>query len=321
MSLDTAYDLKSVKLPYLTGLPLRLFVSLLEGPLRGLMMPTLLRQMGATWLRELQIDEPPTLLPIAFRGTLASEAGGVPLADLPDAPAEPGPGFRFATVHNYAQSYRVGKTDPEQVAHRVLEAIQASDAADPPLRAFIAVNREDVLRQAQASAERIRSGQRLSVLDGVPVAIKDEVDMVPYPTKVGTAFLGRAPAGEDSAVVARLRAAGALLLGKASMHEVGIGMTGLNLRHGTTRNPYNVGHYPGGSAGGPAAAVAAGLCPVAIGADGGGSVRVPGGGAESHVWSGERVGGVPADVEPGPLGTVGGYSNRRRPRLRRDRWP
>jgi Asp-tRNA(Asn)/Glu-tRNA(Gln) amidotransferase A subunit family amidase len=264
-----------MKLPYLTGLPLRLFVSLLEGPLRGLMTPTLLRQMGVTYLRGLEIDEPPTLLPIAYTGTLASEAGGIPLTDLPDTPVEPGPGFRFATVQDYARSYREGKTDPQEVAHRVLEAIRASDATDPPLRVFFAVDREDVLRQAQASAQRIRNGRRLSVLDGVPVAIKDEVDMVPYPTTVGTSFLGRAPAVEDSTVVARLRAAGALLLGKASMHEVGVGMTGLNLQRGTTRNPYNVGHYPGGSAGGPAAAVAAGLCPVAIGADGGGSVRVP----------------------------------------------
>ena len=76
-------------------------------------------------------------------------------------------------------------------------------------------------------------------------------------------------------MVARMRAAGALLIGKANMHEVGIGVTGLNPHHGTARNPYHPGHYTGGSSSGPGAAVASGLCPVAIGADGGGSIRIP----------------------------------------------
>jgi Asp-tRNA(Asn)/Glu-tRNA(Gln) amidotransferase A subunit family amidase len=115
----------------------------------------------------------------------------------------------------------------------------------------------------------------LSPLDGVPVAIKDEFDMRPYPTTVGTAFLGTDPVQEDATIVARMRAAGALLIGKANVHEVGIGVTGLNPHHGTPRNPYGPDHYTGGSSSGPAAAVAAGLCPVALGADGGGSVRIP----------------------------------------------
>ena len=140
---------------------------------------------------------------------------------------------------------------------------------------MIAVDENDIMRQAEASAERIRNGQALSVFDGVPVAIKDELDMVPYPTTVGTAFLGTAPAREDATPVARMRAAGALLIGKANMHEIGIGVTGFNPHYGTPRNPYEVNTYTGGSSSGSAAAVAAGLCPVAIGADGGGSIRIP----------------------------------------------
>jgi Asp-tRNA(Asn)/Glu-tRNA(Gln) amidotransferase A subunit family amidase len=107
------------------------------------------------------------------------------------------------------------------------------------------------------------------------VAVKDEVDMVPYPTTVGTAFLGKFPAKEDATSVARMRAAGALLIGKTNMHEIGINVTGLNPNLGTTRNPYNTDHFTGGSSSGSAAAVAAGLAPVAIGADGGGSIRIP----------------------------------------------
>jgi Asp-tRNA(Asn)/Glu-tRNA(Gln) amidotransferase A subunit family amidase len=107
------------------------------------------------------------------------------------------------------------------------------------------------------------------------VAVKDEMDMTPYPTTVGTAFLGKSPAQEDATVAARLRSAGALLVGKANMHEIGINVTGLNPVHGTTRNPYNPNHFTGGSSSGSATAVAAGLVPVAIGADGGGSIRIP----------------------------------------------
>jgi Asp-tRNA(Asn)/Glu-tRNA(Gln) amidotransferase A subunit family amidase len=235
----------------------------------------LFRNSGITRLREQSIDEPPTLYPPLFKGMPASKEGSVPEGELPGPPVTPGPGFRFATVHDYARAYREGETTPDEVAHKVLEAIEASNAADPPLRAIIAVEREDVLRQAEAALERIENGQALSIFDGVPVVVKDEVDMVPYPTSVGTAFLGVSPAQEDSTVVARMRAAGALLIGKANMHEVGIGVTGLNPHHGTARNPYHPGHYTGGSSSGPGAAVASGLCPVAIGADGGGSIRIP----------------------------------------------
>jgi Asp-tRNA(Asn)/Glu-tRNA(Gln) amidotransferase A subunit family amidase len=187
----------------------------------------------------------------------------------------PGLGFRFSTVQDYAKAYREGKITPEDVAHRVLEAIATSNATDPPLRAIIAMDREDVLRQAREATTRIKEGQALSVFDGVPVAVKDEVDMLPYPTTVGTAFLGKSPCKEDSTVVARMRAAGALLIGKANMHEIGIGVTGLNPHHGTPRNPYAPDHFTGGSSSGPGAAVAAGLCPAAIAADGGGSIRIP----------------------------------------------
>ena len=97
----------------------------------------------------------------------------------------------------------------------------------------------------------------MSVFDGVPVAVKDEMDMTPFPTTAGTAFLGRAPAKQDATIVARMRAAGAMLIGKTNMHEIGIGVTGHNPHHGTTRNPYDPAHYTGGSSSGSGTAVAA----------------------------------------------------------------
>jgi len=234
----------------------------------------MLHKAGITWLREQKIDEPPTFYPAMHSSQLAGGSESV-LEDVSPPPVQPKYGFRFNTVYDYARAYREGKTNPEEVAHKLLEAIQTSDTMAKPLRAFIAVNQEEVLRQAEMARKRIKSGHKLSIFDGVPVAVKDEVDMRPYQTTVGTAFLGTSAAEEDSTVVARMRAAGALLIGKTNMHEIGMGVTGLNLHHGTPRNPYNPDHYTGGSSSGSAAAVAAGLCPVAIGADGGGSIRIP----------------------------------------------
>ncbi len=272
---DPIYDLKSVKLPYLAGGMLRLFIRLMEGPMRSLLIPSLFKSSGITWLREQQFDEPPTMQPMHYTGTLAVEAQAIPQQEWPSPASLPGLGFRFSTVQDYARAYREGKITPEDVAHRVLEAVVSSNAAEPPLRAIIAMDREDVLRQAREATLRFQEGRALSLFDGVPVAVKDEVDMLPYPTTVGTSFLGKSPCKEDSTVVARMRAAGALMIGKANMHEIGIGVTGLNPHHGTPRNPYAPDHFTGGSSSGPGAAVAAGLCPAAIGADGGGSIRIP----------------------------------------------
>ncbi|MFP2929207.1 amidase, partial [Pyxidicoccus sp. 3LG] len=109
---------------------------------------------------------------------------------------------------------------------------------------------------------------------GVPVVLKDEVDLAGFPTTLGTKFRTQVAAA-DSTVAARLKAAGAVILGKANMNEIGINPIGLNPHHGAARNPWNRGHITGGSSSASGAAVAAGLCPLSIGADGGGSIRIP----------------------------------------------
>jgi Asp-tRNA(Asn)/Glu-tRNA(Gln) amidotransferase A subunit family amidase len=269
------YDLKSIKMPYLAGGLLRLFVALVEGPLGGLLIPNLLQSAGIDWLRQQIIDEAPTPQPLHYTGAHAEKSSAVPEKEWPQSSAADSRGFHFATVFDYAKAYRDGKTTPEEVAQKLLDAIEASNLSTPPLRAVIAINREDVMKQAREATQRIKSGKPLSIFDGVPVAVKDEIDMLPYPTTVGTSFLGKSPVKEDATVVARMRAAGALLIGKTNMHEIGINVTGLNPHHGTTRNPYNTNHFTGGSSSGSATAVAAGLVPVALGADGGGSIRIP----------------------------------------------
>ena len=183
--------------------------------------------------------------------------------------------FRFNSIKDYGAAYREGRCTPLDVAARVQEATDASEGLTPPMRLFIAQDERDLQRQAEESAARIKQDNARSPLEGVPVAIKDEIDQQGYPTTVGTTFLGTEPANQDATVVARLRAAGALLIGKANMHEVGLGVTGINPHHGSARNPYNPGHVTGGSSSGSAATVASGLCPVSIGADGGGSIRIP----------------------------------------------
>jgi Asp-tRNA(Asn)/Glu-tRNA(Gln) amidotransferase A subunit family amidase len=275
MENKNVYDLKSAKMPYLAGGLLSLFVSLVESPLGGLLIPSLLHSAGVDWLRQQVIDEAPTPQPIHFSGLPAKENAAVPKNELPKSSAVEARGFHFTTVFDYANAYRDGTTTPEEVAQKLLKAIEASNASNPPLRAIIAVDHDDVMKQAHEATQRIKAGKPLSIFDGVPVTVKDELDMVPYPTTVGTSFLGKSPAKEDATVVARMRSAGALLVGKANMHEIGINVTGLNPRHGTTRNPYNTGHFTGGSSSGSATAIAAGLVPVALGADGGGSIRIP----------------------------------------------
>ncbi len=275
MNPDTTYDLESVQLPYLAGAALKALIAILEGPLGGILLPNLLQSAGVTPLRRRHFEETPTYTPLHFTNDASVfAAASVPEAEWPLTVGS-GPGFRFAGAGDYVAAYRHGNTSPEDVAQKLLAAIEASDTHQPPLRAFIKVIPEDLLRLAQASAQRYQEGRTLGPLDGVPVAVKDEIDMTPYPTTVGTAFLGQLPVTQDATVVARLRAAGALLLGKTNMHEIGIGVTGLNPHHGTPRNPYHPAHYTGGSSSGSAAAVAAGLCPLAVGADGGGSIRIP----------------------------------------------
>ncbi len=221
MENQNAYDLKSVKLPYLAGGTLKLFASLVEGPLGGLLTPSLFESAGINWLRKQRYDENPTYLPLHDSGGLQKTESAVPEDEAPRA-ASRTKGFQFPSVFDFAEAYRAGRLTPEEVAQKVLDAIHASDAGDKPLRAFIAVEREDVMRQARESTKRIKTGKPLGIFDGVPVAVKDEMDMTPYPTTVGTSFLGKDPAREDAAVVARMRSAGALLVGKANMHEIGI---------------------------------------------------------------------------------------------------
>ena len=315
MQTRVKYDLEEVRLPRLAGGALRLFAGLLETPgIRSPLIGRLLKDAGITKLRKLVIDEPPTPHPNASAPPHASETfppkdSRELLDELLGLLSEKRVETPFTTVLDYAEAYESGRITPEEVAVRVLESMAESDAASTPLRAFISCKRDDIMDQARASARRIREGTRLSTLDGVPVAIKDEIDQTPHGTTVGTCFMGKGPASRDATVVGRMRAAGALLIGKTGMHEIGIGVTGLNPHHGTARNPYDIDRYTGGSSSGSAAAVAAGFCPVAIGADGGGSIRIPAAlcgllGLKATYGRISSYGAAPLDWSIGHLGPI-----------------
>ncbi|MBM4281190.1 MAG: amidase [Deltaproteobacteria bacterium] len=182
----------------------------------------------------------------------------------------------WPSVASYAAAYASGRADPVAVVDACLGAIARSDAPDdggPPLRAFVDVYAGEARRAAAESQARHREGRPRSVLDGVPVSFKDQVDVRGAPVRGGTRRTFWI-ADEDAALVARLRAAGAIVVGKNGMHELGAGATGFSPT-GTARNPWDARRAPGGSSSGTAAAVAAGLVPVAVGSDGGGSIRLP----------------------------------------------
>lgn len=276
------YDLKEVKAPRLKGVPLRLFTWIMENRLlRPIVLPNLLKTIGVRDFRKLRPKSAPTLFPLLTSGGSTLEKK--PPHDGPDAGesiAASAPGssantFRFTSVTDYAKAYRDGSITPDKVARRIITAIESSNRGDLPLRAIIKCDTEDIERQAAESSERLAQGKPRSILEGVPVAIKDELDMPPYTTHVGTGFLGKEIPAEDATPISRLRAAGALLIGKANMFEIGISPTGDNPIHGFARNPYNLHHDTGGSSSGCGAAVGSGMVPFAIGADGGGSIRVP----------------------------------------------
>ena len=167
-----------------------------------------------------------------------------------------------------------GRVTAERLTHRYLDAIACSNSS---LNACFAPRPQDIdsaMEQARASDRRRRAGGPIGRLDGVPVTIKDTIDVAGLPTTCG--LPGRvAPAARNAHVVERLRGAGAVILAKTGLDEGVLGAGGKNPHFGNVHNPWRQGLSPGGSSAGAAAAVAAGLCAAAIGSDSLGSIRIP----------------------------------------------
>jgi Asp-tRNA(Asn)/Glu-tRNA(Gln) amidotransferase A subunit family amidase len=155
------------------------------------------------------------------------------------------------------------------------EALLARCAERSDLNAFITLDSEAVRAAARAADAHRAAGETMGLLHGLPVPVKDSINTVDLPTTAGTEALREFRPVADASVVARLRDAGAIVLGKTNLHELSFGWTSSNMAYGAVHNPWDVSRIPGGSSGGTAAAVAAGMAPLGVAEDTQGSVRVP----------------------------------------------
>lgn len=177
------------------------------------------------------------------------------------------------TAQQLLRLYRNKQASPVDATRAVLKRIAALNST---LNAFCLVDEAVALRQAQLSEGRWQRGAPVGSLDGVPVAIKDLILTRGWPTLRGSNSIDAEQAWEvDAPATARLREHNAVLLGKTCTPEFGCKATTDSFRHGITRNPWDATKTPGGSSGGSAAAVAAGMTPLAVGTDGAGSIRIP----------------------------------------------
>ena len=183
------------------------------------------------------------------------------------------PDFRTVTVEALAAMVRDRTLTAAAVTEHALERIEALNGV---LNAFVAVDADAARSEAAAIDARIDAGDDVGPLAGVPIGVKDLVDATGFHTSKGAMYTrGDAPAVSDCTEVARLRAAGCVVLGKTNTPEHGCMGDTYNPRFGATLNPWNIERSPGGSSGGTGSAIAAGMVPVGTGSDGGGSIRIP----------------------------------------------
>jgi len=176
------------------------------------------------------------------------------------------------TISQLAPKVKSRKISPVDLTRAVLEQIEK---LDPILNAYITVDTEGALKAARTAQRQIAKGKYLGPLHGIPISLKDLYDTKGMLTTAGSKIMGDRIPAEDAASVARLRAAGAIIVGKTNLHEFAFGSTTQNPHFGGTRNPYDTSRIPGGSSGGSAAALAADMCIASTGSDTGGSIRTP----------------------------------------------
>jgi len=178
----------------------------------------------------------------------------------------------FASIREISELLNAKKLSPVELTEMFLSRAEKSQLA---LNAFITVTRERALADAMESERRIQKKTSRGLLDGIPIVLKDNIWTAGIRTTAGSKILGDFVSDRDATIAARLRRAGVVLLGKTNMHEFAYGVTTENPHFGAAHNPWDLKRSPGGSSGGSAAAVAAGLCVASIGTDTGGSIRIP----------------------------------------------
>ncbi|GMH16410.1 hypothetical protein Nepgr_018251 [Nepenthes gracilis] len=290
------YDHDQIQAPHFTGLGLQISTRVLEAPIIGSLIVSYLRKKNrmVEMLRNTYIPEPPMFKPEfppqePELGAIVVEEAGKPedrvaaaLKCLPHYdPAiywndDSTTSFRYWKIRDFAYAYRARLATPSMVAEQMISALEEFNRSNPLSPLLISFDAEDVRKQASFSTRRFEEGNPISILDGIFMVIKDDIDCYPHQSRGATTWFHEVrPVKEDAVSVSRLRSCGVILIGKANMHELGLGTTGNNPNYGTTRNPHALDRYTGGSSSGPAAIVASGLCSAALGTDGGGSIRIP----------------------------------------------
>lgn len=261
---------EGIRPPRLSGAPLRKLAQLARTRAGGLVLQRILR-------RDFAIDELDAL-PDAFRGDVPLDTRphpgraprAVPSQDLPWPEGGWAPGIEALT-----RAYREGRTTPREVVAKALAEARRLAALQPTVGPLCEYADEAALAEAEASAQRWREGRPLGPLDGLPWAVKEQTSVRGLARRSGTAFVDPSPRAEDATAVARLRRAGVITLGMTPMTEFGMTPNGANSKRAMPRNPHATDRLAGGSSTGSGVAVATGLVPFALGADGGGSIRIP----------------------------------------------
>lgn len=289
------YEPEIVQAPHLTGFWFRFFVRLIEAPLIGPFLLTMLKKENKIdqLLRNTVFPEEPMFKPEyppqekehnvveldedgRAEGRVESALNCLPHYDPAKVWENSSAPFRYWKIRDYAYAYQSRKVTPSMVAERIISFIEENGIDKPPTPLLLSFDAAEVRKQAAASTQRFESGNPLSILDGIFIAIKDDIDCYPHPSTGGSTWMHEVrDVKKDAVCVSRLRSCGVIFIGKTNMHEFGMGTTGNNSNYGTARNPHAPDRYTGGSSSGPAAIVASGLCSAALGTDGGGSVRIP----------------------------------------------
>ncbi|MEZ4231464.1 MAG: amidase [Polyangiaceae bacterium] len=255
----------------ITGTALRALVKAVRHtPAHRLTSAVLRQQLGIEDLKRLPEDAR-LALPMNYLPVRARPDHGRASEDLGTPADQAWP----RTTQSYARALREGRITSDELCERAFVAARDLERQQPSLGPLCETDEQGALEAARAAAERLRNGNPLGPLDGVPLAIKEEIDFAGLPTRLGTGWMPNTPAGKDSTCVDRLRKAGAVLLGQTPMTEYGLSPLGGNVHRAMPRNAHNPGHLPGGSSSGSGVAVATGVTPVTLGVDGGGSIRIP----------------------------------------------
>jgi Asp-tRNA(Asn)/Glu-tRNA(Gln) amidotransferase A subunit family amidase len=226
---------------------------------------------------DLKIDQLPAIAPHLFGEVPLGNGpiGGRPPREVESAELPlPSPPWSGTSATRTA-AYAAGSTDPVAAVRDALVAARGLAARRPSVGPMLDYCDDSALAEAAASAERWKRGTPRGPLDGIPFLVKEQTSVAGLPVRAGSDLTDARPAARDATCVARLRAAGAVVLGTTPMTELGMTPLGFNPKRTMPRNPHGTGHVAGGSSTGSGVAVATGTVSFALGGDGGGSIRIP----------------------------------------------